>query len=79
MVTRTAKVKWAKDYAEDAARAHSNLNAWGAVVALLEGGTLIGRDTHRAQQRVIKIAQAEMQKHLAKYDRALALVAAHAA
>jgi hypothetical protein len=70
------KDKTAKQYAAEAARAMANLNTWGAVVALLEGGTLSGGETYAAQQRVIKIAQAEMQKHLVQYDRALACVAA---
>lgn len=68
--------KTAIAYAKDAATANANLNTWGAVVALLEGGTLSGGNTHAAQRRVIKIAQAEMQKHLVEYDRAIAHVAA---
>lgn len=70
------KGKTAKQHAADAAKANANLNTWGAVVALLEGGTLSGGETHSAQQRVIKIAKAEMQKHLLQYERAMAGVAA---
>lgn len=70
------KIKSAKDYAKDAATAYANLHTWGAVVALLEGGTLIGSNTHAAQRRVIKIAKAEIHKHLVEHDMAIAHVAA---
>lgn len=69
-------MKTANQHAKDAATAQANLNAWAGVVALLEGGTLSGVNTHRAQQKVIKIANAEMQKHLAEYDAAIAAVTA---
>jgi hypothetical protein len=69
-------MKNAINAAKAAATAQANLNAWGAVVALLEGGTLSGENTHSAQQRVIKIAQAEMQKHLREYDTSIAAVTA---
>lgn len=36
------KYKKRADYVEEAARAHSNLNLWGAVVTLLEGGRIKG-------------------------------------
>lgn len=65
MTTRT-------DLAKEAANAHANLNTWGCVVALLEGGTLSGANTYKAQQRVIKIAHAEMKKHLREHDAAIA-------
>jgi hypothetical protein len=68
--------KTAKQYAAEAAKAYANLNTWGTVVALLESGALNGGQTHAAQQRVIKIAQVEMQKHLVQYDRAVASVVA---
>jgi hypothetical protein len=67
-------MKTRKEHAKDAATAHANLNTWAAVVALLEGGTLSGSKTYAAQQRVIKIAQAEMAKHLSEYDAAIAAV-----
>ncbi len=60
------------DHAKAAAGARSNLNAWGAVVAMLEGGVLSGDGTHKAQEQVIKIAQREMRKHLKEFDAALA-------
>lgn len=61
----------AVEHAQIAAVARSNLHAWGAVVALLEGGILSGNSTYKSAQRVIKIAKAEMQKHLREYDAAL--------
>lgn len=59
-------------HAEEAARAHTNLNTWGAVVALLESGLLYPGHSHQAVDRVIKIAKAEMQRHLKQYDAARA-------
>jgi len=67
-------MKTKTDHAKEAANAHANLNTWACVAALLEGGTLSGANTYRAQQRVIKIAHAEMQKHLKEYDAAMAKV-----
>ena len=64
--------------AKDAATANANLNTWGAVVALLESGLLSGPSAHhyKATSQVIKIAKAQMQAELARYDLALACVRA---
>ena len=63
----------AKDAAIDAAIANANLNTWGAVVALLEGGLLSGPSNHHdtATSRVIKIANDQMQKEFSRYELAL--------
>lgn len=53
-----------------AAEAHTNLNTWGAVIALLEGGLLYGRTT-AACDRVIRIAKREQDKYLKAHDAAL--------
>lgn len=55
---------------EAAMNAHTNLSMWGAVVALCESGSFYPGHSHRAIERVIKIAQAEMQKHLTQMDKA---------
>lgn len=60
--------------AKNAARALANLNAWSAVVALLEGGLLAGPHVHTATTRVIKIAETEIQKELKRYDAAIAAI-----
>lgn len=54
-----------------AMNATMSLNHWGAVVDLLEGsaGNYCDR---KAAQRVIKIAQAEMQRELKRMDAAVA-------
>lgn len=69
--TTIARKKTLADHASDAANAHTNLNTWGAVVTLLEGGHLYGGHNYSAVQRVIKIAKAQMQVHLAQHDMAL--------
>lgn len=56
-----------------AAEAHTNLNVWAAVTAILGGGLLYGRnEDHASVDRVIKIAHAEQQKWLRRYDTAIA-------
>lgn len=67
-----------EDAAMCAATANANMNIWGAVIALLEGGLLSGQSDHYhpASQEVIKIAQAQMQMELTRYDTALAKVRA---
>lgn len=54
-----------------AAEAHSDLNAFAAVVALMEGGLLSSNCT-KAALRVIAICKTEQTKALARYDRAVA-------
>lgn len=57
------------DLVKMAAEAHTNLNTWGAIIALLESGLLYGDTSeHRAADRVIKIAKREAQKFLNQYD-----------
>lgn len=60
----------------DAARAHTNLNTWAAIQAILEGGTLYEERTHSAASKVIEICKREMKKELAIYDRACAKASA---
>ena len=66
-----------EESAKNAAIANANLNIWGVVVALMESG-LSGPSVryYAASAKVIKIAQAQMQKDLARYDKALAQVRA---
>ena len=71
-------MKTKEDAAKAAATANANLNTWAAVVALLESGLLSGpsRDYYPAAEKVIKIAKAQMQQDLVRYDAALARVKA---
>ena len=64
----------ARQDAKAAARALANLNAWGSVVELMEGGLLAGAHVSTPIGRVVKIAKAEIQKELKRYDKALASV-----
>jgi hypothetical protein len=57
---------------KSAARAHSNLSMFYAVIALLEGGGIYGHVP--AAQRIIKICKAEAGRQLAAYDRAVARI-----
>lgn len=66
-MTRTEAIRWA-------AHAHTNLNTFGAVIAVLEGGTLYGNDaSYGVTQRIIKICKKEMGKWVSQYDAAVAL------
>ena len=59
------------DHAKEAAYAHSDLNVFGAVVALMEGGTLYTSGGHQAASKIIRLCQTEMQRQLRAYDKAL--------
>lgn len=65
------------EHAREAAQAHSNLNTFGAVVAILEGGLVYGHGDGSAKttaNKIINICQAEMQKQLRMYDRHVAAI-----
>jgi hypothetical protein len=66
-----------REAAKSAAIARSNLNVWATVEALMENGLLSGPSAHyyKASCKVIKIAQAQMQAELKRYDDALGKVA----
>ena len=55
-----------------AARAHSDLHVFAAVMALMES-SLVSADSFAAEERIVKICRAEQQKCLARYDRAVAM------
>lgn len=57
------------------AQAHTNLNTWQGVIAILEGGMLYGADSnHASARRVIEIAKKEQQKWLRISDSQLAAI-----
>ncbi len=58
--------------ARDAATALADLNTFATVVTILEGGHIYRPQSHGAARKIIKICQAEEQKLLGKYDRAVA-------
>lgn len=58
------------EHAADAAIAMSDLNIFGAVVALLEGGT-VHSASYAAQERIIRICKREGAKRLREYDAAI--------
>lgn len=57
-------VKAAADHA-------ATLNAFAAVIALLEGGTVWSPTAHRAQSQIIRICKDETQRQLKLYDAAV--------
>lgn len=62
-----------KEHASAAARAHTNLNTFGAVVAILEGGCVYGPNA--TADMIIKLCKAEQHKQLRIYDRHVAAIA----
>ena len=61
-----------REDARRAAHAHTNLNTWGCVIAILEGSLLYGDSSqHRAATTVINIAKKEEQKFLRIFDSAM--------
>lgn len=63
--------KTAAQWASEAAEAHTNLNVWHTIIAILEGGTLYGGRGQDSASMIVNICQAEAQKELAVYDRAI--------
>lgn len=61
----------ALDLARMAAEAHSNLNTYAAVIAILEGG-LIYDGRHARAQQIIAIAKLASAEELRLYDKAVA-------
>lgn len=64
-----------KEIVEEAAQAHTDLNVFGAVVQLLEGG-LLSSDSQPDDFRIIRICNSAEQKALHRYDAALAKLSA---
>lgn len=58
-----------KQHAADAAKSHSNLNAYAAVVAIMEGGMIHGESS--AADEIIAICKRQMQVELRDYDKAI--------
>jgi len=65
MTKRTPK------HAETAAKAHTDLNIFYGVIALMEGG-LLSADSYGDAERIIRLCKAAGAKCLARYDRAIA-------
>lgn len=61
-----------KDPVQVAVEAHTNLNIFGAIIAILEGGSIYGGTAQAAADAIIQRCQREQQRQLAEYDRALA-------
>lgn len=71
MARWTAKPKDASYWATEAARAHTDLNIFAAVVSLLEGGH-VSSDVQPFDFRIIRLAQQAQQRCLKRYDDAVA-------
>lgn len=59
------------DYAQEAATAHTDLNIFGGIVALLEGGT-VSADVQPHDFQIIQICKIAQQQCLHRYDQAIA-------
>ena len=55
-----------------AMNAHTDLNTFASLQAILEGGCLHGPTCYKSSQRIIAICKKEMQKQLAIMDKAIA-------
>lgn len=60
------------EHVRDAMHAHTDLNTFGVIVAILEGGCLYRHDSQPAAMRIIKICHKEMQRLLKAQDAAIA-------
>lgn len=69
------KRKSAKDFIKDAVEAHTDLNIFEAVVAILEGGTVSAR-AQPYDFRVIALCMRAEQQCLRRYDRAISALLA---
>jgi hypothetical protein len=65
-----------QEAAKAAARAHTDLNIFYGIIALLESG-LIGPHSYSAADRIIAICKTHGARCVAKYDRALASVSSN--
>lgn len=71
-----ASKKKPADHAKAACRAHTDLNIFYGIIALLEGG-LIHQESYGAADRIIAICKSESQKCLVRYDRSIAAIPSH--
>lgn len=55
------------EHIREAARAHTNLNTFGSVVSILEGGQVYGPNA--TASRIIAMCKKEMQRQLKIYDK----------
>jgi len=59
------------EHCKAAARAHTDLNIFYGIIALLEGG-LVSSQTYANADRIIAICKREAAKALVRYDKAIA-------
>lgn len=65
-----------KERAKEAARAHTNLNTFGNIVSILEGGSVYGHGSaSTTASKIIVLCKSEMNKQLRIYDRHIAAIA----
>lgn len=69
MTKRVPKTR--KELATDAAEALTDLNTFGAVISLMEGGHLYNANHLTASFRIIKIAKEAMQRCRRDFDKSL--------
>lgn len=64
-LTRTAR-----GHLTDASKAHTDLNTFGSIITILEGGHLYSGTSHTAADKIIKLCKREMQRLLIEFDEA---------
>lgn len=64
-------LKKPSEYARDAATAHTDLNTFGTVISILEGGHLYRPRSGKLADRLIRLCRDEMQRCLEEYEEAL--------
>lgn len=65
-----AKIKTRADYIKAAAKAHTDLNIFHAVIALMEGG-LLSAECQTAEFEIVARCKREAGKYLDRYDTAI--------
>lgn len=61
-----------RNHVKEACKAHTDLNIFAAVVALMET-SLLSSDSHPDEARIVALCQRAQAKCLARYDREMAL------
>jgi hypothetical protein len=61
-----------KSELDKVAHHHTDLNVFGTIITILEGGHLYDSDSQTAASRIIAVCRREMERHLTRYDAARA-------
>lgn len=70
-MSEARKLRQNPDHVQDAAKAHTDLNVFYAVIAIMEGG-LLSSDSYGDAHRIVTICKSAGGKALARFDKARA-------